>query len=176
LANLSSSERNDRLGSHQALACLTLAEDPVCGQQRSKPLICMQPSATPDKLKASYVLSNPCTVRPARRHSRRAFVRSRAFGMQATVVTLEHRGASKGFQHGRVFHTKERLNKSPLRLRHTAYCFPNPRSQQRNWSFSTAQLVALNSGAGQPAVFRPLTQGAIAAPDLFRGSQTEDEQ
>jgi len=32
------------------------------------------------------------------------------------------------------------------------------------------QPLALNSGAGQPALIRPLTQGAIAAPDLFRRS------
>jgi len=45
--------------------------------------------------------------------------------------------------------SREGLNKSPRRLRYTAYCLPNPR---------------------KPAVFCPLTQGAIAAPDLFRGS------
>jgi len=43
----------------------------------------------------------------------------------------------------------EGLNKSPLCLRYTAYRLPNPQ---------------------KPAVFRPLTQGAIAAPGLFRGS------
>ena len=51
---------------------------------------------------------------------------------------------------------KDGLNKSPLCLRHTTYCLQNPRFQQRSWS--------------KPAVFRPLTQGAISAPDLSRCS------
>ncbi len=47
----------------------------------------------------------PLPAGPARCHCSRAFIRSRACGMQAAVVTLEPQGASKGIQHGRVFHT-----------------------------------------------------------------------
>jgi hypothetical protein len=43
----------------------------------------------------------------------------------------------------------EPLYKSRHRLRYTAYCLPHPK---------------------KPAAFRPLTQGAFAAPDLLRGS------
>jgi hypothetical protein len=71
----------------------------------------------------------------------------------ARPMYVENRRGLDPVMPGKDSSPREALNKSSLRLRYTAYWLPDPE---------------------KPVVFRPLTQGAIAALDLFSGSLVKE--